>query len=190
MRFSKIWLGSWWRLGKLCEVPRCLLWRGLRYLSHVQCFLYLISSSINVFVFILHGWIPSGQTLYSCELPFLTTQEACLKQRCLCLCVHWRQEHETTREEIVQSLHDWGWNNVALGILSPMTNHLHRIRLLNHSALFPGSPGTARPLGAQSACSVEQGISEHATCGQKHDTWERFMTSGILLLLLFLRVNF
>ena len=34
-------------------------------LSHVQCSLYLVSSSINVsFFFILHGWIPSGQTSY------------------------------------------------------------------------------------------------------------------------------
>ena len=39
--------GSWWWLGELCEVPRCLLWRGLRHLSYVQCFLYLVSS-INV----------------------------------------------------------------------------------------------------------------------------------------------
>ena len=30
-------------------------------LSYAQCFLYLVSSSINV-SFILHGWIPSGQT--------------------------------------------------------------------------------------------------------------------------------
>ena len=22
-------IGNWWRLGELCEVPRCLLWRGL-----------------------------------------------------------------------------------------------------------------------------------------------------------------
>ena len=34
-------------------------------LSCVQCFLYLVSSSINVSVFQLHGWIPSGQT--SCK---------------------------------------------------------------------------------------------------------------------------
>ena len=33
-------------------------------LSYVQCFLYLVSSSINVSIFIVHGWIPSGQTLY------------------------------------------------------------------------------------------------------------------------------
>ena len=29
MRFKKIWQGSWWQLGEMCEVPRCLLWRGL-----------------------------------------------------------------------------------------------------------------------------------------------------------------
>ena len=32
-------------------------------LSYVQCFLYLVSS-ISVLFFILHGWIPSGQTLH------------------------------------------------------------------------------------------------------------------------------
>ena len=30
-------------------------------LSYVQCLLYFIFSSINVSIFILHGWIPSGQ---------------------------------------------------------------------------------------------------------------------------------
>ena len=30
-------------------------------LSYVQCFLYLVSSSINVF-FIVYGWVLSGQT--------------------------------------------------------------------------------------------------------------------------------
>ena len=29
MRFRKIWWGSWWWLGELGEIPRCLLWRGL-----------------------------------------------------------------------------------------------------------------------------------------------------------------
>ena len=33
-------------------------------LSCVQCFLYLVSSSINPLFFILHGWIPSGPTSY------------------------------------------------------------------------------------------------------------------------------
>ena len=32
-------------------------------LSYVQCFLYLVSS-INSLFFIVHGWIPSEQTLY------------------------------------------------------------------------------------------------------------------------------
>ena len=44
LRFRKIWQGSWWRLGELCEVPRCLLWRGLRChcpVYNVSCILYL-----------------------------------------------------------------------------------------------------------------------------------------------------
>ena len=44
-RFRKIWWGSWWRLGELCEVPRCLLWRGLRChcpMYNVSCILYLL----------------------------------------------------------------------------------------------------------------------------------------------------
>ena len=44
---QEIWWGSWWRLGKLCEVPRCLLWRGLRCI--VLCTMFLVSSSINVY---------------------------------------------------------------------------------------------------------------------------------------------
>ena len=33
-------------------------------LSYVPGFLYLVSSSINISIFLLHGWIPSGQTPY------------------------------------------------------------------------------------------------------------------------------
>ena len=43
MRFRKIQRGSWWWLGELCEVPRCLLLRGLR----CHCPMYNVS-------FILH----------------------------------------------------------------------------------------------------------------------------------------
>ena len=39
MRSKKIQRGSCWPLGKLCEVPRCLLWRGLR----CHCPVYSIS---------------------------------------------------------------------------------------------------------------------------------------------------
>ena len=39
MRFRKIWWGSWWRLKELCEVPRCLIWRGLR----CHCPMYNVS---------------------------------------------------------------------------------------------------------------------------------------------------
>ena len=34
-------------------------------LSYVQCFLYLVSSSINVSIFVLHDQISSGQTSYT-----------------------------------------------------------------------------------------------------------------------------
>ena len=45
LRFRKIQWGSWWSLGGLCEVPRCLLWRGLRHhcpVYNVSCILYLL----------------------------------------------------------------------------------------------------------------------------------------------------
>ena len=44
MRFRIIPWDSWWWFGDLCEVPRCLLWRGLRCHCPIQCFLYLVSS--------------------------------------------------------------------------------------------------------------------------------------------------
>ena len=57
MRFRKIQWGSWWRLGELCEVPRCLLWRGLKrhcpmykvsYFFFNKCFyfLYYVAGSL------------------------------------------------------------------------------------------------------------------------------------------------
>ena len=45
VRFRKIQQGSWWQLGELCEVPRFLLWRGLRYycpMYGVSCILRLL----------------------------------------------------------------------------------------------------------------------------------------------------
>ncbi len=49
-------------LGELCEVPSCLLWRGLRRhypMYKVSCILFN-----KCLFFALHGWILSGQTLY------------------------------------------------------------------------------------------------------------------------------
>ena len=49
-------------LGELCEIPRCLLWRGLRchcLMSNVSCVLYLQYMSP---FFISHGWTPPGQS--------------------------------------------------------------------------------------------------------------------------------
>ena len=42
---QKIWWGNWCQLGELCEVPRCLLWRGLSGpcpMYNVFCILYLL----------------------------------------------------------------------------------------------------------------------------------------------------
>ena len=41
MRFRKIQWGNWWWLGELCEVPKFLLWRGLRHI--VLCTVFLVS---------------------------------------------------------------------------------------------------------------------------------------------------
>ena len=52
MRFRKIQWGSWWWLGDLCKVPKCLPWQGLRcHCPMLQCFSYLVSSSVNVSIF-------------------------------------------------------------------------------------------------------------------------------------------
>ena len=51
-------------LGELCEVPRCLLWKGLRChcpMYNVSCILYLLQQ-VPLF-FILPRWILSGQAL-------------------------------------------------------------------------------------------------------------------------------
>ena len=46
MRFRKIWWGSWWQLGELCEVPRCLLWRRLRH----HCPMYNV---LDIYIYII-----------------------------------------------------------------------------------------------------------------------------------------
>ena len=62
MRFWKIQQGSWWQSGELCEVPKCLLWRGLRH----HCPMWSVSFIFfnRCLFFTSHGWIPSGQTFY------------------------------------------------------------------------------------------------------------------------------
>ena len=52
MRFRKIQQGSWWWLGKLCEVPRCLLWRGLR----CHCPMYNVSC-VFYFAYCMAGYL-------------------------------------------------------------------------------------------------------------------------------------
>ena len=65
MKFRKIWQGSWWWLGKLCEIPRGLLWRGLRHHCpryNVSCILHLFQW-MSLFL-LVHGWGLFGQTSY------------------------------------------------------------------------------------------------------------------------------
>ena len=50
MRFRKLWQGSWWRLGELYEVPKCLSFEG-DWGIIVLCTMFLVSSSINVSIF-------------------------------------------------------------------------------------------------------------------------------------------
>ena len=59
IRFRKIQRGSWWQLGELCEVPRCLLWRGVRCKCPVynfSCILYLLQKSLY-FPYYMAGYL-------------------------------------------------------------------------------------------------------------------------------------
>ena len=56
-------IGQLMVMGECCEVPRYLLWRGLRChcpMYNISYILYLLQW-MSVF-FIFHDWIPSGQT--------------------------------------------------------------------------------------------------------------------------------
>ena len=61
MRFRKIRWGSWWRLGELCEVPRCLLWRGLRH----HCPVYNVSC-ISFHKYLCFSYYMAGYLLDRC----------------------------------------------------------------------------------------------------------------------------
>ena len=50
--------------GRICEIPRCLLWRGLRYhcsMYNVSCIFYHVSSSTNVSIFYI-TWVDTFRT--------------------------------------------------------------------------------------------------------------------------------
>ena len=56
--------GQLMAIRRTVEVPRCLLWRGLRHhcsMNNISCIFF----NKCLYFFILHGWIPSGQTSYS-----------------------------------------------------------------------------------------------------------------------------
>ena len=58
--------GQLMAIGRTVWGPKLSTSKGIieASLSYVQCFFYLVSCSINVFIFIVHGWIPSGHTSY------------------------------------------------------------------------------------------------------------------------------
>ena len=61
VRFRKIWQGSGWPLGELCAVPRCPLWRGLRW--HCPMAMFLVSCIfLNKCVFFNSRWLDTFWT--------------------------------------------------------------------------------------------------------------------------------
>ena len=60
-------MGQLMMIGRIVWGPEVPNLKGTEVsLSYIQCFLYLVSSSINVSIFMLHVWVPSGQTLCVC----------------------------------------------------------------------------------------------------------------------------
>ena len=51
---------------ELCEVSGTYFKGTEASLSQVQCFLYLVSCSLNISIF--HDWLPSGQTPYDLKM--------------------------------------------------------------------------------------------------------------------------
>ena len=66
MRFGKIQQGSWWQLGKLCEVPRCLLWKELRHhcpLYNVSCVCIFFNKCLY-FQYYVAGYFPDRPCMW------------------------------------------------------------------------------------------------------------------------------
>ena len=63
-------------LGELCEVPKCLLWRGLR----CHCPMYNVSRILfnKCLFFIVYGWKLSGQTSYYVYMYIWTCKNVCI----------------------------------------------------------------------------------------------------------------
>ena len=56
MRFRKIRQGSWWRLGELCEVPKCILWRGWRCYCPMYNVSYIFLKKCFYFSYYMTGY--------------------------------------------------------------------------------------------------------------------------------------
>ena len=66
MRFRKIWWGSWWQLGELCEIPRCLLWKELR----CHCPILYVLKNVSIFHI---TWLDTFWTDFICPHKHLYT---------------------------------------------------------------------------------------------------------------------
>ena len=57
-------MGRLMEIGRTVWCPRMPTLNGTEaLLSYVQCFLYLVSSAINISIYIVHAWIPYRQTM-------------------------------------------------------------------------------------------------------------------------------
>ena len=116
MRFRKIRWSSWWWLGELCEIARCLLWRGQRHhcpMYNICCNPYFVKW-MSLF-FLLHGWIPSGQISY---MNYVTPKRGCespnLQHDCIC--------RGSTKmgvfKEVIKLNEVVGWDPNSMGLVS------------------------------------------------------------------------
>ena len=83
MRFRKIWWGSWCQLGELCEVPKCLLWRGLRChcpMYNVSCIFF---STCLYFAYYMAGYLLDRPHISVFKCHFL---KKCLDECFLIIC--------------------------------------------------------------------------------------------------------
>ena len=88
MRFKKIWQGSWWWLGELCEVPRYLLWRGLRHHYSVYNVSFSFFKRFYLFYFLQRGREKERErTMWGSKVPTLKGTETSLSSVQCFLCL-------------------------------------------------------------------------------------------------------
>ena len=76
MSFRNVRQGSWWGLGEPCDVPRCLLWRGLRWHGHMYSVSCIFFSKCIFHITWLHI---SGQISYVCLYTYMRSSHVIRK---------------------------------------------------------------------------------------------------------------